>query len=210
MISYAALRTIHIHKDQILLNGEAQYLRLVLDQGYYPEGLWTAPSVEALRRDIELAREIGFNGARLHQKVFEPLYFSLADELGFMVFCEFPDWNGGCSNRWEVSDEYQDLLTSEWKRTVKDLHNHPSICCWGPFNEFGPKNGRLETKTSAFTEGDFLFNFFPECVAKGPRLTLGVWGQSLVRDLLSQRSQPLSSDAAAIGGSVWRGFCMEA
>eukprot|EP00913_Durusdinium_trenchii_P010212 g9573.t1 len=130
VISYAALRTIHIHKDQILLNGEAQYLRLVLDQGYYPEGLWTAPSVEALRRDIELAREIGFNGARLHQKVFEPLYFSLADELGFMVFCEFPDWNGGCSNRWEVSDEYQDLLTSEWKRTVKDLHNHPSICCW--------------------------------------------------------------------------------
>ena len=65
-----------------------------------------SPSVEALRKDIELARGNGFQWSAI-ASVFEPLYFSLADELGFMV-CEFPDWNDG-SNRWEVSDEYQDL-----------------------------------------------------------------------------------------------------
>ena len=54
------------------------------------DGLWTAPSSDHLRQDIVLAKKLGFNGARLHQKVFEPLYFAHADELGFLVFCESP------------------------------------------------------------------------------------------------------------------------
>ncbi|MEM1009327.1 MAG: glycoside hydrolase family 2 TIM barrel-domain containing protein, partial [Myxococcota bacterium] len=139
--SYTALRTVSTFKDQIFVNGSATFLRLVLDQGYFPEGLWTAPNVETLRQDIQLAKRLGFNGARLHQKVFEPLYFSLADELGFYTIAEYPDWNGGLSNRWEVSEAYQQYVREEWSMLVPQLQNHPSIIGWGPFNEFGPKNG---------------------------------------------------------------------
>jgi len=139
--SYAALRTVECRGDQIVLNGEPRYMRLVLDQGYYPDGLWTAPTADALRRDIQLAQELGFNGARLHQKAFEPLYYSYADEMGFLVFAEYPDWNGGVNNRWQVSSEYMRVVTNEWPTLVADLHNHPSIIAWGLFNEFGPKGG---------------------------------------------------------------------
>lgn len=139
--SYAALRIVSCDGDQFCLNGSPIFLRLVLDQGYYPEGLWTAPRSDLLRRDIVNAQKMGFNGARLHQKVFEPLYFAHADELGFLAFCEYPDWNGGLSNRWETSDAYQDYVKQEWTTLVSDLQNHPSIVAWGIFNEFGPKNG---------------------------------------------------------------------
>eukprot|EP00928_Gymnodinium_smaydae_P020515 TRINITY_DN17929_c0_g1_i1.p1 TRINITY_DN17929_c0_g1~~TRINITY_DN17929_c0_g1_i1.p1 ORF type:complete len:691 (-),score=102.39 TRINITY_DN17929_c0_g1_i1:40-2016(-) len=139
--SYAALRTVECSGDEILLNGCPRYMRLVLDQGYYPDGLWTAPSEAALRRDITLAMGMGFNGARLHQKVFEPLYFSIADELGFLVISEYPDWVGGRSCRWEVTPEYRELVEREWCDCVARLHNHPSIIAWGIFNEFGPKGG---------------------------------------------------------------------
>ena len=139
--SYAALRSFQISGDTFCVNGRPTFLRLVLDQGYYPDGLWTAPTLNALREDIVLAMRLGFNGARLHQKVFEAQYFALADELGFLVFCEYPDWNGGLSNRWEVSKQYQDYVKTEWERIVQQLHNHPSIMAWGLFNEFGPKNG---------------------------------------------------------------------
>lgn len=111
--SYTALRSVRVEKEKILLNGEPIFLRLVLDQGYDPEGLWTAPSSEALKKDILKAKELGFNGARLHQKVFEPLYFSHADALGFLVFSEYPDWVGGASGRWVVSEEYKSYLKAE-------------------------------------------------------------------------------------------------
>lgn len=139
--SYTALRTVERRGDQFFLNGQPRYLRLVLDQGYYHDGIWTAPSLNALRKDVKLAQELGFNGARLHQKVFEPLYFKCADELGFLVFAEYPDWNGGASTRWTTTDEYRSVATREWETIVADLQNHPSIIAWTLFNEFGPKNG---------------------------------------------------------------------
>ena len=90
--SYFGLRTVRIDGLAITLNGKPVFQRLILDQGFYPDGIWTAPSDEALRRDIELSQAMGFNGARLHQKVFEPRFLYWADRLGYLVWGEFPSW----------------------------------------------------------------------------------------------------------------------
>ena len=93
--SYAGLRGVTIDGKAIKLNGQVIFQRLVLDQGYYPDGIMTAPSDEALIRDIQLSMDAGFNGARLHQKVFEERFLYHADRMGYIVWGEFPDW--GCS-----------------------------------------------------------------------------------------------------------------
>ncbi|MGN0905815.1 MAG: glycoside hydrolase family 2 protein, partial [Bullifex sp.] len=90
--SYVGLRTIMVEGNRIFLNGKKLYLRLVLDQGFYPEGNWTAPGDEALENDIRLSMAAGFNGARLHQKVFEERFFYHADRLGYLVWAESPSW----------------------------------------------------------------------------------------------------------------------
>ena len=87
--SYAGLRSVSIDGKAVTLNGRPVFQRLVLDQGYYPDGIMTAPSDEALRRDIELSMEAGFNGARLHQKVFEERFLYHADRLGYLIWGEF-------------------------------------------------------------------------------------------------------------------------
>ena len=92
MDSYFGLREVTIHGAAILINGKPVFQRTVLDQGFYPEGVWTAPSDEALRHDIKMSQAAGFNGARLHQKVFEPRYLYWADKLGYLVWGEFPNW----------------------------------------------------------------------------------------------------------------------
>ena len=88
--SYAGLRKIHIEGNRVFLNNEPIYQRLVLDQGFYPDGIWTAPTDAALRRDIELSQQAGFNGARLHQKVFEPRFHYWADRLGYLTWGAAP------------------------------------------------------------------------------------------------------------------------
>ena len=90
--SYTGLRSVSIDGRAIRINGEPVFQRLVLDQGYWPESLMTAPSDDALRRDIELSLAAGFNGARLHQKVFEERFYYHADRLGYLVWGEFGDW----------------------------------------------------------------------------------------------------------------------
>jgi len=86
--SYAGLRKVHVEGNRVYLNNEPIYLRLVLDQGFYPDGIWTAPSDTALKRDIELSMQAGFNGARLHQKVFEERFHYWADRLGYLTWGE--------------------------------------------------------------------------------------------------------------------------
>ena len=83
--SYTALRSIGVQREKILLNGRPYAMRLVLDQGYWPESFMTAPSDEALRRDVELAKAMGFNGVRKHQKLEDPRYLYWADVLGLPV-----------------------------------------------------------------------------------------------------------------------------
>lgn len=128
--SYAGLRKVHIEGNRLFLNNEPIYLRLVLDQGFYPEGIWTAPSDAALRRDIELSMAAGFNGARLHQKVFEQRFHYWADRLGYLTWGESSSW--GIDVKDPVSARN---YLSEWREIVVRDRNHPSIIAWTPFNE---------------------------------------------------------------------------
>jgi beta-galactosidase/beta-glucuronidase len=127
--SYFGLRKVTIEGRSVLLNGERVFQRLILDQGFYPDGIWTAPTDEALKRDIELSMAAGFNGARLHQKVFEPRFLYWADKLGYLVWGEFPNW--GFNFRPENYANY----INEWTEILHRDRNHPSIIGWCPFNE---------------------------------------------------------------------------
>ncbi len=128
--SYAGLRKVHIEGNQVYLNNQPIYLRLVLDQGFYPDGIWTAPDDAALRRDIELSMAAGFNGARLHQKVFEERFHYWADRLGYLTWGESSSW--GLDVKEPVSARN---FLSEWREIVVRDRNHPSIIAWTPFNE---------------------------------------------------------------------------
>jgi len=128
--SYTGMRKVHIEGNKIFLNNKPYYQRLVLDQGFYPEGNWTAPNDDALKNDIILAKQAGFNGARLHQKVFEPRYHYWADKLGYLTWGEASSWGMDC-NDVEVARNF----ISEWKDIVVRDCNHPSIIIWTPINE---------------------------------------------------------------------------
>lgn len=128
--SYAGMRKIHQVGNQLFLNNKPVYLRLVLDQGFYPDGVWTAPTDADLKKDIELSMAAGFNGARLHQKVFDERYHYWADKLGYLTWGEAPSW--GCdANKIEAARNF----IPEWESVVKRDRNHPSIIAWTPFNE---------------------------------------------------------------------------
>ncbi len=128
--SYFGLRKVHLETPAIHLNNRPVFQRLVLDQGYYSDGIYTAPSDEALRRDIELSKAMGFNGARLHQKVFEPRYLYWADKLGYLCWGEFGDWGLDKSH-----PEALESMLPQWMEAVERDYNHPSIVGWCPFNE---------------------------------------------------------------------------
>lgn len=128
--SYAGMRKIHTVGNRIYLNNKPYFLRMVLDQGFYPDGIWTAPSDADLRRDIELSMAAGFNGARLHQKVFEERFHYWADRLGYLTWGESPSW-GADANRIESARNF----IPEWESVVVRDRNHPSIIAWTPFNE---------------------------------------------------------------------------
>jgi beta-galactosidase/beta-glucuronidase len=133
--SYAGLRAVSIDGASVLLNGERVFQRLVLDQGYYPDGVLTAPDDAALVRDIELALAAGFNGARLHQKVFEERFLYHADRLGYLVWGEFGDW--GCHGFGPAGDEQRPTASyvAQWLEAVQRDYSHPSIVGWCPLNE---------------------------------------------------------------------------
>jgi hypothetical protein len=144
--SYFGLREVTIRGAAILINGKPVFQRTVLDQGFYPEGIWTAPSDEALRRDIELSQAAGFNGARLHQKVFEPRFLYWADKLGYMVWGEFPSWGLNYNNH------AVDLpVIDEWREIVRRDRNHAAIVGWCPFNESCPEAEPLQNSVVNLT-----------------------------------------------------------
>ena len=126
--SYFGLRTIETHDGKFWLNGAPYTQRLVLDQGYFPGGLMTAPADADLRRDIEVAKAMGFNGARKHQKVEDPRWLYWADRLGFLVWSEMPSFH-------EDSPEARHRLTAEWTEVVLRDRDHPCIVAWVPANE---------------------------------------------------------------------------
>ncbi len=126
--SYFGMRKIEVKDGKVFLNNGPLYQRLVLDQGYFPEGILTAPTDEDLRRDVELAKEMGFDGARKHQKVEDPRWLFWADTLGFLVW-------GEMANAYQYSPGYVRRMTAEWQEAVMRDYNHPCIVAWVPMNE---------------------------------------------------------------------------
>jgi len=128
--SYAGLRKVHTEGKRVFLNNKPLYQRLVLDQGFYPDGIWTAPTDEALKNDIVLSMQAGFNGARLHQKVFEERFHYWADKLGYLTWGESASW--GCD--YNTIEGARNFIT-EWQEIIARDRNHPSIITWTPWNE---------------------------------------------------------------------------
>ncbi len=128
--SYFGLRSVKYEGYKFLLNGKETFQRLVLDQGYYPDGIYTAPSTEAMRKDIRIALEVGFNGARLHQKLFDPEFLYWCDKEGYMVWGEYPSWGVDYSSLCDLGQ-----FLSEWEEALRRDFNHPSIVTWCPLNE---------------------------------------------------------------------------
>ena len=136
---YFGLRDVRLTRDGFYLNGRRVFGRFVLDQGFYPDGIYTAPSDEALIFDIEASMKLGFNGARLHQKVFEPRFLYHADRLGYMVFDETGNWGLDHTDPMSI---YHFL--PEWIEEVKRDMSHPSVIGWCPFNETWDIDGRRQ------------------------------------------------------------------
>jgi hypothetical protein len=136
--SYFGLRKVSIEGRAVLINDKRVFQRTILDQGFYPDGIWTAPTDEALKRDIELSLAAGFNGARLHQKVFEPRFLYWADKLGYLVWGEYPNW--GYNFR---PENYANVI-NEWTEILERDRNHPAIVGWCPFNETPGEAGELQ------------------------------------------------------------------
>jgi beta-galactosidase/beta-glucuronidase len=126
--SYTALRSVAINRDRFMLNGRPYPLRLVLDQGYWPDTLLTAPSDDAFRRDVELAKALGFNGVRKHQKIEDPRYLYWADRLGLLVWEEMP-------STYRFSTKAITRMVAEWTDVIERDYSHPCILVWVPFNE---------------------------------------------------------------------------
>jgi beta-galactosidase/beta-glucuronidase len=126
--SYTALRSVSVSRDRFMLNGRPYQLRLVLDQGYWTESLMTAPSDDALRIDVELAKAMGFNGVRKHQKIEDPRYLYWADKLGLLVWEEMP-------SAYAFSPRAVTRLVREWTEAIERDYSHPCVIVWVPFNE---------------------------------------------------------------------------
>jgi hypothetical protein len=144
--TYFALRKIDIDGLRVLINRDPVFQRLILDQGFYPDGIWTAPSDAALKHDIEMSMAAGFNGARLHQKVFEPRFLYWADKLGYLTWGETPSWGANYAN-----PAVDRVVLDEWRAEVERDRNHPSIVGWCPFNETDATPGRLQNAATALT-----------------------------------------------------------
>ena len=126
--SYTALRTIGVEGDRFVMNGRPLRLRMVLDQGYWPESGLTPPSDEALMKDVLLARRMGFNGVRKHQKIEDPRYLYWADRAGLLVWEEMP-------SAYRYTTRSIERVTREWMEVLRRDFSHPCIIAWVPLNE---------------------------------------------------------------------------
>lgn len=137
--TYFGMRDVSLSKTGVQINGKPVFMRLVLDQGFYPDGIYTAPSDDDLLNDIKLSQRMGFNGARLHEKVFERRFLYEADKNGYIVWGEYPNWGFDTSR----IDGLQYYLT-EWLESMERDFNHPALIGWCPFNETWDCNGRQQ------------------------------------------------------------------
>ena len=126
--SYTALRSIAVQREKVMLNGRPYTMRLVLDQGYWPDTFMSAPSERALREDVVLAKSMGFNGVRKHQKLEDPRYLYWADVLGLLVWAEMP-------SAYRFTGRSIKRLMREWTEAIERDMSHPCVVIWVPFNE---------------------------------------------------------------------------
>lgn len=139
VFSYFGLRNIRLDGYKFLLNEKSVFQRLVLDQGYYRKGIYTARNDDELKKDIALSLSLGFNGARLHQKVFDPRFLYFCDTYGYMVWGEYANWGIDYSNANALGE-----FLPQWLEAVERDFNHPSIIGWCPFNETWNYRGRKQ------------------------------------------------------------------
>lgn len=145
--SYLGIRSVATRSGRFVLNGRPRVLRSVLEQGYWPDTHLAAPSSDALREEVALIRQLGFDSVRVHQKVEDPRFLYWADRLGLMVW-------GEIAAAYEFSGRAVELLTAEWVQTVRDRASHPSVVAWVPFNEsWGVQHIDLEPAQRDFTIG---------------------------------------------------------
>lgn len=137
--SYFGLREVCVEGRAFKLNGKTIFGRWVLDQGFYPDGIYTAPSDEALKNDIINSMKLGFNGARLHEKIFEPRYLYWADKLGYLVWGEHANWELDITEMGQIEH-----FLPEWIEAVERDFSHLSIIGWCPFNETWDRNDRRQ------------------------------------------------------------------
>ncbi len=126
--TYFGIRSVSTACGRVILNGAPVYLKMVLDQGYWPDTLLTPPSDEAIRFDIEAAKSMGFNGVRKHQKVEDPRFLYWADKMGLLVSAEM-------ANAYMFDAGSVMRVTREWMDAIARDFNHPSIIIWVPLNE---------------------------------------------------------------------------
>ena len=142
--SYCALRDVACVGQDILVNGEKIYLKMVLDQGYWEDGHLTPPDEAALLYDLQYAKDAGFNGVRKHQKTEDERFYYLADVLGMYVWCEMP-------SMYAFNERSRHWFVREWTQVQAQFYNHPSIMAWVPLNEsWGVWNVRSDREEQAF------------------------------------------------------------
>ncbi len=140
--SYFGLREVALTRKGMYINGKFTYGRFVLDQGFYPDGIYTAPTDQALKKDIQDSMALGFNGARMHEKVFDPRYIYHADMLGYMTWGEYANWGLDITDAGQIQH-----FLPEWIEAVERDFNHPSIIGWCPFNETWNFNGKEQANS---------------------------------------------------------------
>lgn len=127
-LGYTALRSVAVDERAFLLNGRPYPLRLVLDQGYWPDTHRTAPDGDALRLDVERAKALGFNGVRKHQTIEDPRYYAWADRLGLLVWTELP-------SAYAFAADPLPGLADTWRRLIERDRGAPCVVAWVAFNE---------------------------------------------------------------------------
>lgn len=126
--TYVGMRKISVQDGRVYLNNQPYYLRMILDQGYWPRGVYTPQSIDEIKYDVEITKKFGFNGARKHQKFEDPHYYYYCDKLGLLTWCEM----AAC---YYYDEEVSLNITDEWQRLVVEHYNYPSVMAWVPVNE---------------------------------------------------------------------------
>lgn len=139
VFSYFGMRSVCLKDGKFYLNGKSVFGRFILDQGFYHDGIYTAPTTDRFDQDVKLAMDLGYNGARFHEKVFEPLAIYAADKAGYMIWDEYPDWNMDYTDT-----ECLPVFLMNWQEEIRRDYNHPSIIGWCCMNETWDRNHRWQ------------------------------------------------------------------